>query len=632
MLRQSIRILVAASVITPAFAQFDFVDVSALRGLQPALAAPIAGVAVGDYDMDGWEDVIVFGGVDPRPQVFRNNGALASVGADPRWFQDTTKWVMPLDAAPASSGLLVDMDNDGDPDLVVSRRYYDALEGFPDPFDVGLMYYENVDGRFVQATVDPWQARAQRRHGGMTAGDTDGDGDLDIVFTHNGSFETIGGGPGAFIRNDGIPRFVDSTQSFGAKLGENNRYFSAVLADFDGDVDLDLHVAVDFYKDFHCHNDGTGVFTDVTDAVGTTNTGADMGLCVGDMDNDGDLDIYSTNIGIGVLYVNDGFGNFTDEANLRGCQSWDGQAIGWGNQWMDVDLDKDLDLAFVAIGPPGITGESWLNDGTGYFTEVTGSTAIELRGLGMIAWDYDKDGDQDVLITRQQSLFLYDNQVTDDPAKHWVVIDLEGTSSNRDAIGARIELQSPDGTVQTRNVIAGQSYMNGTSLLQFFGLGDTDQISALRIRWPDGTVRRARRDDRRQVPALQAVESWIRAPLTRAANHLAPGSPPTRGGPGARARSPGPWPAPPWRGRGAGPQGRAAAGAARRRAGTRPSARACRGRAGSARTRAHSSTCGAASSPRRWRPIPRARPGRPPRRAAATLRPPGRTPRSTSSR
>ncbi len=472
----------------PAFSQFDFVDVSATKGLRPPLSPPVAGVAVGDVDGDGWEDVVVFGGMHPGPQVFRNMGQLASTGAEPRWFHDVTAEVMPAGAAPASMGLLLDLDNDGDQDMVVSRRYYDPLEGNPDPFDTGLAYYENVGGRFVEITVDPFQARAARRHGGMTAGDIDGDGDLDLVFTHNGSFETLAGGPGACIRNEGLPRFVDITPSFGAPLGDDNRYFSAILADFDGDVDLDLHVAVDFYKDFHCHNDGTGVFTLVTDQVGTTNTGADMGLSVGDMDNDGDLDIYSTNIGTGVLYVNDGAGNFTDEAGARGAAGWSPNAIGWGNQWMDVDLDQDLDLAFVAIGNSGAHGEAYLNDGTGHFTKVTASQNIELRGLGMIAFDYDKDGDLDVLITRQQNLFLYENQAAADPSRHWVVIDLEGTTDNRNAIGARIDLETPNGVIQTRNIIAGQSYTNGTSLRQHFGLGSSDQITKLTIRWPDGSV------------------------------------------------------------------------------------------------------------------------------------------------
>lgn len=488
MLRNSARFAVVACLSAPALSQFDFADVTTLRGLNPEMAPPVAGVAVGDIDNDGWEDVVVFGSAAQAPLVYKNMGATASGGSEPRWFHDVTRYVMPENAPPASGGLLLDLDNDGDQDMVVTRRYYNALEGFPDAFDTGLMYYENVGGKFKDITTDPFQARYARRHGGLTAGDTDGDGDLDVIFTHNGSFETMGGGPGACIRNDGLPRMVDQTTTFGAPLGVNNRYFTAVLADFDGDVDVDLHVAVDFYKDFHCHNDGSGVFADVTDQVGTVNKGADMGLAIGDMDNDGDLDIYSTNIGTGVLYVNDGSGNFTNEAGLRGAAGWAPNAIGWGTQWMDVDLDRDQNLAFVAIGPPGVHGEAYLNDGTGYFTNVTATAGIELRGLGMIAFDYDKDGDLDVLATRLQSLVLYDSLATDTPNRHWVAITLEGTTSNRNAIGTRIELETPDGTIQTKHVVAGASYMNGTSLVQHFGLGDSDQITSLKIRWPDGSV------------------------------------------------------------------------------------------------------------------------------------------------
>ena len=488
MLRTTLRLAVAALLGTPALCQFDFVDVSQQRGLLPKLASPVAGVAVGDIDNDGWEDVVIFGSAAQSPVIYQNLGAKASGGNEPRWFHEITPYVMPENAPPSSGGLLVDLDNDGDQDMVVSRRYFEPLEGKPDAYDTGLVYYENVFGRFQVMDSDPFQARYPRRHGGLTVGDTDRDGDLDVVFVHNGSVDTMGGGPGAFVRNDGIPRMLDETAGFGAPLGDINRYFTAVLADFDGDIDLDLHVAVDFYKDFHCHNDGGGVFTEVTDQVGTTNEGADMGLAVGDMDNDGDLDMYSTNIGIGVLYVNDGGGNFTDEASLRGANGWAFNAIGWGTQWMDVDLDRDLDLAFVAVGATGVHGEAYINDGTGHFSKVTASTGMELRGLGMIAFDYDRDGDQDVLITRQQNLYLYDNQAADQPRAHWVAITLEGTTSNRNAIGTRLELETPDGTIQTRHVVAGTSYMNGTSLVQHFGLGDSDQITSLMVRWPDGSV------------------------------------------------------------------------------------------------------------------------------------------------
>ncbi|MEE8467972.1 MAG: CRTAC1 family protein [Planctomycetota bacterium] len=480
-------LLPALALASLAHGQMTFTDVTLERGLTLEMAPPAAGIAVGDIDGDGWLDVAVFGAAAPGPRIFLNRGADVTAGVDVPWFEDVTQRVMPGKASPSSAGAFADLDGDGDQDLIVVRRYHDPLTGAPDPFDTGLEFYENVGGRFERGTLEPFLGRAPRRHGGLALADTDLDGDLDLVFVHNGSPETLVGGPGSYVRNDGFPNMVDITPSFGADLGGENRYFTAVLADFNGDMLPDLHVAVDFYADFHCRNIGGGVFQDVSISAGTTNKGADMGLAVGDIENDGDLDIYSTNINFGVLYVNDGTGTFKNEAFTRGVGGWGlDTTIGWGTCFDDFDLDGDQDLAFVAVGQA--FGHLYENDGKGYFGDVTAGSGMQLRGFGLIPFDYDHDGDRDLLISRLGELVLYENQATDRTNRHWLVIELEGTQSNRDGIGARIELITPDGARQMRQILSGYSYQCGPPKDAHFGLGLSTRVKQLVVHWPSGKV------------------------------------------------------------------------------------------------------------------------------------------------
>jgi len=472
----------------------EFVDATPGSGLEVSLFLTGPGVAVGDYDRDGWLDVCITGiGMSRVPRIFRNLGGVR--GSNGPWFEDVTSSVMPANAEPGSVSIFGDLDNDGDLDLITSRRFVSAQHPNGDPREVGIMYYENRGGHFVRGRSDlslGWDPYST--HGGLTLGDVDLDGDLDIVFVHNGGGNGVGG-PGFYIRNDGLPDLVDDTVNFGANLSQVTRYFSVVLADFNGDLKLDLHAAVDFFVDYHARNDGYGVFSHVTQDSGTTNTGSDMGLAIGDIENDGDLDIYSTNINQGVLYVNNGDDTFQNEASARGCASWNtgfGTSIGWGTTFADFDNDRDIDLLFVARGKPG---HLFRNFGDGTFGRFTNPSGLmdQLGGHGLVAFDYDRDGDEDFLVMRNAPLQpgLYEN-VTERAGRHWLSIELEGTRSNRDGVGARIEVHTPDGERMTRVITAGSSFKSGPPMSAHFGLGSGQRARQIRVFWPSGVIQTMR--------------------------------------------------------------------------------------------------------------------------------------------
>ncbi len=460
----------------------QFVDVATELGLSVQLSNGGPGCAVGDYDGDGWMDISVCGSSDPRPRIFRNRGAELAAGQGGPHFVEVTDQVLPPTTVPSSLAMFVDLDDDHDHDLLVVRRFMHPMTGQWDPDRTGLMVYENRGGVFVDLETPEELGFFPRRNGGLALADCDGDGDLDIVFTHSAPAVLGGGSPGFYIRNDGIANLVDATAEFGAGLGMPRRYFSAVLADFNLDLKPDLHVACDGQPDFHCHQVAPGVYFDVTHMVGANNVGSDMGLAVGDIDNDGDLDIFSTNIDQGILYVNDGQGHFTEEGFARGVGSWPQTPIGWGTAFVDFDHDGDQDLVLVAAQHPGVLFE---NDGQGYFTNVTAGSGLDLLGHGLLSFDFDRDGDQDLLTWRSGNspLRLWENRSSALEDRHWLIVRPIGRRSNADGVGVIVKVEA-GGIEQTRVILAGYSFKAGPPMEAHFGLGTAAVAERVTVTWP----------------------------------------------------------------------------------------------------------------------------------------------------
>ena len=340
--------------------------------------------------------------------------------------------------------------------------------------------------------------------GGASIVDYDGDGLLDIYVTNWNYKPSQGPGPfpGAnyLYKNLGNLEFEDVTDDV-TGLAANS--FSSIFTDFDGDLLPDLYVAVDHGYDSFFHNEDGETFVDVAEDVGVFHWGNDMGVAAADFDDDHDLDLYVTNIthpdrelSDNVLYVNQltetGELSFSEEAHERGVHDtyW-----GWGTEFVDVDQDGDLDIlaatgfdewnewvgAFRSlIGTPTVL---FLNDGTGRFERRTGVGLDEPQdSRALIAFDYDRDGDQDLLVTNvAQPAKLYEN-VSDQLGNALTVM----LSPDSMAVGGSVHATVGQVT-RRRDVLLGRSYLSGTPSEVHIGLGDADRVDRLRVQWVDGS-------------------------------------------------------------------------------------------------------------------------------------------------
>ena len=451
----------------------------------------VGGASAGDFDNDGWPDLFV-----PRvhlPNLLYHNqrdGRFAEIGAG-------AGVAVTARCCAAAWG---DVDNDGWLDLYVVTL---------DPPGVNYLYVNQRDGTFDEQA----QARGadlaggDRYYSGAAFGDYDLDGDLDLLVLSWRRRSKL-------LQNDGAGFFT--VVNGAANLGlSHSRAFAGGFADVNSDGWPDVLAAGDFGTSELCLNQGDGTFRRVTQAAGVGTDENGMGSAIGDPDNDGDLDWFVTAIfdpnqtcaddpscGFGWtgnrFYRNDGgaaFDDATDELGVR-----DGR-WGWGASFFDYDNDGDLDLAQAAgIRLGYIAGDDpfnddplrlWRNDGAGAWPDV----AAELdfvnpgSGKGIVVFDYDRDGDLDVLVVNNLDpprLLRYDGAAG--PA--WLQVALRGRVTNRFGIGARIHVRAnPDGPTQMREVSANSNYMSQNDVVEHFGLdGGVSRLHWLAIEWPASGV------------------------------------------------------------------------------------------------------------------------------------------------
>jgi len=286
--------------------------------------------------------------------------------------------------------------------------------------------------------------------------------------------------------------------------------FSSIFFDFNDDLYPDLFVAIDHTSDEFFWN-RAGAFVNATAEVGATHTGNDMGVACSDLDDDGDLDLFVTNITdpshvfgttqYNALNINTASpleaARFSDEAALRGVHNtyW-----GWGTKFVDVENDGDLDLiavtgfdeyVYLRVGPgsPVYRTPSVLliNDGTGRFSRLQSAGLDDPDdSRALIAFDYDRDGDEDLLVTNvNQPARLLEN--IGSPQGHWLQVELrQSIGENRNGIGASV-FAAVAGVTKRRDIIVGDSYLAGSPAEVHFGLGSASRLDVLQVKWTDGT-------------------------------------------------------------------------------------------------------------------------------------------------
>ena len=430
-----------------------------------------------DVDGDGDLDLFVTNGTSPGANNFfyRNEGGGA--------FTKIADSPLAQDNSPSDGASWGDFDNDGDLDLYVANWY-----------NVENLFYENQGGTFVER--DDAGIGSDRGFSEACAwGDADNDGDLDLFVANSGNNVPTAN---FYYRNNGDGSFEKVT---GETLVIGNRWSrSPNWADYDNDGDLDLFIANEsaqpnqLFRNMLSETD-TVSFEAVSGSPLVDDRHNSISGSWADYDNDGDLDLFVANLQQdNRLYRNEGGGVFTVMDTLAVSRDGGGS---FGSSWGDVDNDGDLDL-FVAngwgTGPQDnfFYRNELMESGAATFTRIT-SGALATGGgwsYGSSFADYDNDGDLDLFVAKwfnanPENNALYRN---DGAAGNWITLTLTGVQANRSAIGARVRVHARIGgqpVTQLRQVSGQDSYC-GQNLRQFVGLGDAAVIDSIVIDWPGG--------------------------------------------------------------------------------------------------------------------------------------------------
>ncbi len=400
------------------------------------------GMTAGDIDGDG--DVDLYLAYNGSNRLLLNDGGLR--------FREAASGPL-ADGGDSHDAAFADVDGDGDLDLYVANG-----DG------ANRLFLNDGRGTFSQSTAPPLDDDGSGSS--LRWIDVENDGDLDLFLVNTP------GGANRLFRNRGDGRWEDSCP---ATL---ERAVRAEWSDHDGDGDLDLFLV------------GADTIAILLETLGPDSTrevtpASLRGLrhawsAWGDLDNDGDIDLFvSVPSGYANIFRNDGGGRFVP-LNVEFPRS---SGVEYRPQWIDFDLDGDIDLF---LGHNRERSLLYRNDGGGRFTEVTVGPLRSLGAVTAYAWaDLDGDGDPDLVCADwDEQIRVVRNDTT--TGRHWLAVELRGTRSNPNGVGARVRVVTGERT-RIRDVVSGR---NRGPLAAIFGLGDARRAEVVEVRWPSGAVQR----------------------------------------------------------------------------------------------------------------------------------------------
>jgi hypothetical protein len=574
--RALLQILAGASFASPS--SVTFTDITAKAGLAGAVnvsGAPVkkqylleemgAGVALFDYDNDGWLDIFLVNGTTfergagkATSYLFRNNRDGT--------FTDVTRKAGLTHTGWGQGCCVGDYDNDGWDDLFVTY------------WGKNVLYRNNGDGTFTDVSVKAGVAGTPGRWGaGCCFLDYDRDGHLDIFVANYVNFDPrktpkpgesaycryndiavpcgpqgFAGGTNALYRNRGDGTFEDVSEGSGISnpRGMTSAVFAAqdwrptgsygmgaVAADFDNDGWADIYVAADSAPSLLYRNNRDGTFTEsgvpagaAFDENGVAMSG--MGVGAADYDGDGWLDIVRTNFSdqVTTIYKNNGDGTFHD-ASLAAGLGINRKYLGFGAGFFDFDNDgwKDIFLANghvyaqIADRKSHVTYKQqsllYRNQGNGRFTDLSAEAGAGITVLrvsrGCAFGDINNDGSIDIVVNNLDGppSLLRNNGA---PRVNWLMIKCVGTKSNRSGIGARVKVVA-GGRSQIDEVQSGSSYYSHNDLRLHFGLGSAERADTIQVSWPSGLKEQVRDVDANQLIWLTEGKGIVKRERFRSA-------------------------------------------------------------------------------------------------------------------
>jgi hypothetical protein len=487
------------------------------------LEATGSGVAIFDYDNDGWPDIFMVNGdfmpgkdQHPTSHLFHNNHNGT--------FTDVTAHAGLTDTAWGQGACVGDYDNDGYEDLFVTT------------YGKNRLYHNQGNGSFKEVAAEAGVAGTGKLWGtGCAFVDYDRDGKLDLAVANYVSFDLattpapgaspsctwkgvpvmcgprgLAYSPNLLYHNLGNGKFADVSTTSGFEKTLGHYCFSVSTIDYDEDGWPDIFVACDSTPAILYRNNHDGTFTDTAADTGVAfnddgREQAGMGSSIGDYDGDGHLDVVKTNFSddTSTLYHHNADHSFSDVTFASGI-GVNTQYLGWGCMFMDVDNDGWLDLLLVNghVYPEVDSGNMgsayresrvlYWNQGNGKFKDISRESGPGITrpqsSRGLAIGDLWNDGRLEAVVNNVSDFpLLLVNLARND--NHWIEIHLTGVASNRDGIGARVTVSGSGPDTPRRwvdEVRSGSSYSSNNDMRLHFGLGHATSVGSIEVRWPSG--------------------------------------------------------------------------------------------------------------------------------------------------